>query len=290
MTDWAAASTLDRADLERRSSQWLAEQWQAETARLLAVGEDGRFATDEIGGRLLLGRAREWGAYDDQRHLLVGMRDFAPVFAVQATPDGPAYSLREVGHQLGDTELEIAATAAALTNWHRAEPFCPRCGEATRMIRGGYGRQCEPCGRELFPRTDPAVIVAVVDVDDRLLLARQRVWPPRRVSVLAGFVEAGESAERAIHREIAEESGVSVASVRFYGSQPWPYPRSLMLGYAARAATTAIAVDGDEIEEADWYDREAVTRGLADATLLLPNPSSIASRMIATWRAGRLDV
>ena len=122
------------------------------------------------------------------------------------------HDLREVGYQLTDNERDIAATAAAITHWHRIEPLCPKCGGRTVVINGGFARHCEVCAEDHFPRTDPAVIVAVVDAKDRLLLGCQKGWG-NRVSVLAGFVEAGESLEQAIHREIGEEVDISLSEL-----------------------------------------------------------------------------
>ena len=164
------------------------------------------------------------------------------------------------------------------------EPQCPRCGGPTRVVDGGYARHCERCDEQHFPRTDPAVIVAVVDADDRLLLGRQASWG-HRVSVLAGFVEAGESLEQTIHREIAEEVDVTLDRIRYFGSQPWSFPRSLMTGFFARASSTAVCVDADEIAWAGWFTRDELTAQLEAGTIGLPGPSSIAHRLIATWRA-----
>jgi len=163
------------------------------------------------------------------------------------------------------------------------ESRCPRCGSLTTVINGGFARHCTACGEDHFPRTDPAVIVAVVDADDRILLGGQEHWG-RRVSVLAGFVESGESAEQAIHREVAEEVDVTLGDLHYFGTQPWPFPRSLMLGYFARATSTAINLDRDEISHAAWYTREELAARLVGGELGLPGPASIASRMIHAWR------
>ena len=192
-------------------------------------------------------------------------------------------------YQLTDNERDIAATAAAVCNWHRAERFCARCGGGTRVINGGYARHCDACDEDHFPRTDPAVIVGVLDDDDRLLLGGQPSWG-NRVSVLAGFVELGESLEQAIHREIGEEADIEIGTTRYFGSQPWPFPRSLMVGYFARAATTAICVDADELDHAAWMSREEVRSRVRSGELALPGASSIASRMIDAWLDGQPDL
>lgn len=281
------ASDLDRVDQHRKSGEWVAGLWRADDAKLLKLDATSRFTTNAGGSKLRM--TKPFVDYDSQRHILLGLLNGSPVFAVEALTEGEVHDLREIGHQLSDNERDIAAAATAIRNWHRDEEFCPRCGSRTIVVNGGFARHCPVCNRELFPRTDPAVIVAILDRDDRLLLGRQAVWPGNRVSVLAGFVEAGESLEQAIHREIAEEADVTLASVRYFGSQPWPFPRSLMLGFSARAATTDIRVDGDEIVFADWFTRAQVTSQVAAGELGLPGRSSIASRMVAAWLDGSLS-
>lgn len=284
MTTWVGASDLDRVDHHRRSSDWVAGLWRAPDAKLLKLGDDSRFTTNPGGTRLRM--TKPFVEFDSQRHRLLGLLNGAPIFAVAALTEGEVHDLREVGGQLGDAELDIAAAATAVLNWHRLESLCARCGGGTTVINGGFARHCTACGEDHFPRTDPAVIVAVVDADGRLLLGGQEHWG-QRVSVLAGFVEAGESAEQAIHREVAEEVDVMLADLHYFGSQPWPFPRSLMLGYFARATTTSINVDTDDISHADWYTRDELTARLAAGDLGLPGASSIASRMIDAWREGQ---
>ncbi|HET7476526.1 MAG TPA: NAD(+) diphosphatase [Dermatophilaceae bacterium] len=288
MINWAMASDLDRVDQHRKSSEWVAGLWRAEDAKLLKLDANSRFTTNTGGSKLRM--TKPFVEYDNQRHLLLGLLNGSPIFAVEALTDGEVHDLREIGHQLTDNERDIAAAATALRNWHRESQCCSRCGTRTVVINGGFARHCPNCDRELFPRTDPAVIVAVVDTRDKLLLGRQGHWPGNRVSVLAGFVEAGESLEQSIHREIAEEVDVTLSSVRYFGSQPWPFPRSLMVGFAARAASTDICVDGDEIEFADWFTRDQVRAQVASGELGLPGLSSIASRLIAAWLDGRLEI
>ncbi|WP_239579085.1 NAD(+) diphosphatase [Microlunatus panaciterrae] len=286
--NWVLPSELDRVDQHRSSTEWVGNLWRSEDARLLKIDKDARFTTNETGDQLRM--TRPFVEFDSQRHILLGLLDGSPVFVVEALTEGPVHSLREVGHQLTDVERDIASAAAAITNWHRSEPRCGRCGNPSTVINGGFSRYCSADEVQFFPRTDPAVIVAVVDDWDRLLLAGQTNWPNRRVSVLAGFVEAGESMEQAIHREIAEEVDVALSEVRYFGSQPWPFPRSLMVGFAARAKTTEIAVDGHEIEFADWFTRDRVRAELASGELSLPGKASIASRLIDAWLEGQLDL
>lgn len=281
MINWAAASDLDRVDQHRVSTDWVAGLWRAEDAQLLKLDAQSRFTTHVGGSKLRM--TRPFVTFDSQRHRLLGLLNGSPIFSVEALTEGEVHDFREVAGLLTDDERDIAATASALNQWHRAEPRCPGCGGETTVIRGGFGRHCPSCGHDHFPRTDPAVIVAVLDDSDRLLLGRQSTWPDKRVSILAGFVETGESLEQAIHREIGEEVDIALSTVRYFGSQPWPFPRSLMLGFSARASSTQISVDGDEIESAAWYTRDEVHSLVASGELGLPGASSIAHRMINAW-------
>jgi NAD+ diphosphatase len=280
--NWAVPSDLDRVDHHRGSAEWVAGLWHAEDAKLLTLDPESRFSTNAGGSKLRM--TRPFMEFDSQRHRLLGLLNGSPIFAVEELADGEMHDFREVGFQLTDNERDIAATAAALTHWHRMEPQCPRCGAATVVINGGFARHCTRCGQDNFPRTDPAVIVAVVDADDRLLLGGQAAWG-NRVSVLAGFVESGESLEHAIHREIGEEVDISLSELRYFGSQPWPFPRSLMVAFFGRATDTDIRVDTDEIAHAEWYTRDQLSAKLDSGALELPGNSSIASRMIHAWRA-----
>ena len=148
----------------------------------------------------------------------------------------------------------------------------------------GHARRCTVEGTDEFPRSDPAMIVLVTDPADRALLARNAAWPAHRVSILAGFVEAGESAEQAVAREVQEEVGIAVGEVHYLGSQPWPMPQSLMLGFRAEATgSMELKVDDDEIAEAGWYSRDELTAAVADGTIRLPPPVSIAHQIIQSW-------
>ncbi|MCC2335796.1 NAD(+) diphosphatase [Cellulomonas sp. zg-Y908] len=203
-------------------------------------------------------------------------------------PDGPVtrggwHSLRAVGAGLDAHDAGLATAAVALDAWHDRHPRCPRCGAPTRVAQAGWSRVCEADGSEHYPRTDPAVIMAVVDDDDRLLLGHAAAWPAGRWSTLAGFVEAGESAEQAVRREVAEETGVEVGDVEYAGSQPWPFPGSLMLGFRARATSTRVQVDGVEMAEARWFTREGLVAAVASGEVLLPGGASIARALVEQW-------
>lgn len=147
---------------------------------------------------------------------------------------------------------------------------------------------CDDCGRDQFPRTDPAVIMLITDEDDRALLGRQPVWPSTMWSTLAGFVEPGETLEDAVRREVLEESGVQVGEVTYVGSQPWPLPASLMLGFNGRAVSTEIVVDQDELEGARWFSREDARRGADEGTFTIPPGISISRKLITAWYGGEL--
>lgn len=197
-------------------------------------------------------------------------------------------SLRDIGAQLSDDQAAVATAAVALHQWHRTHTHCPRCGAPTSNALAGWERHCTVDGSAHYPRTDPAVIVVITDADDRLLLARQQVWPERRYSLVAGYVEPGETAEHAVSREVLEEVGLTVGYPTYLGSQPWPFPASLMLCYRAPALDTEIRVDGIEIAQAQWLTREGLRSSIADGSIVLPSQVSIARRAIEQWHGAPL--
>ncbi len=198
--------------------------------------------------------------------------------------------LRQAGALLSARDAGLMTHAVALANWHADAGFCPRCGAATEPASAGSSRRCLREGSELFPRSDPAVIMLVTDPDDRCLLARNAQWPKGRVSILAGFVEPGESAEQAVMREVLEETGLAVSQVRYLGSQPWPMPRSLMLGFRAHAeGGQQIKVDAEEIAEAGWYSRAELRAAVERGDIKLPPAVSIAHQIIASWYGAELS-
>ncbi|MFC0644672.1 NAD(+) diphosphatase [Cellulomonas phragmiteti] len=236
------------------------------------------------------------GAEDDgARVLALRLPDEHPLTAggepadvVVHLPDGPVGrdgwgALRTVGAVLDAHDAGLATAAVALDAWHDRHPRCPRCGAPTRVAQAGWSRVCDADGSEHYPRTDPAVIMAVVDEDDRLLLGHAAAWSPGRWSTLAGFVEAGESAEQAVRREVLEETGVVVGDVEYVGSQPWPFPASLMLGFRARATSTRVQVDGVEMADARWFTRDDLTAAVAAGEVLLPGGASIARALVEQW-------
>jgi NAD+ diphosphatase len=198
-------------------------------------------------------------------------------------------ALRQAGALLSDRDAGLLTHAVALANWHDSHTHCPRCGTPTLPAPAGHLTTCPKDGTEHFPRLDPAVIMLVLDPEDRLLLARNALWPQGRMSVLAGFVEPGESAEHAVVREVYEESAIEVGQVRYLGSQPWPMPRSLMLGFQAVArGGQQISVDADEIGEARWFSRDELRAAIDSGELGIAPSSSIARRLIEFWYGGEL--
>jgi NAD+ diphosphatase len=180
----------------------------------------------------------------------------------------------------------LLAYARAMLFWQRRHRFCGECGAATRSDESGHSRACSngECGAKHFPRTDPAIIVLTSDVDnERCLLGRQSTWVPGMYSCLAGFVEPGESLEHAVLREVQEESGIEISSVRYRSSQPWPFPSSLMLGFRAVASSEAINRGDDELEDAQWFTREQLASRIIDGSMRAPNTVSIAFRLIEEW-------
>lgn len=214
--------------------------------------------------------------------------------AVQVDPDhaldSPRSILRSVGLELPSHEARLVATAQALTNWHLAHTHCPRCGAPTMPVQGGWVRRCSRDGSDHFPRTDVAVIMAVIDNQDRLLLAGAVGFTDKGMSVLAGFVEPGEDFGDAVRREVAEEVGVTIGDVVQLAAQPWPFPSSLMIGFRASALDDDLTLQDDEIRTARWFTRAELDQALADESVLIPGRFSIARRLIEDWYGGPIDV
>ncbi len=279
-------ATVDRDAATRTDEPALAAAWAR--AQVLVV-DDGRALVD--GTQLVLVGPDE--APGGERFYL-GSEDGQPFFAVLgelprrlgARPQG----LRDVGAALSARDAGLLVHAVGLANWHATHTHCPRCGAPTAVEQGGSVRRCPVDGSSHFPRTDPAVIVLVTDGADRAVLGRQASWPERRFSTLAGFVEPGESAEQAVVREVGEEAGLDVREVVYRGSQPWPFPASLMLGFRAVCDPDSVPERRDgELAEARWFTREEL-RAAGDwaggpGPVLLPPPVSIAHRLITEWAA-----
>jgi NAD+ diphosphatase len=193
-------------------------------------------------------------------------------------------TLRELGSQLNDLQMELALHAVALSNWHRAHPMCPRCGAPTRVDLGGAARVCEHDGSQHHPRTDSAVIVLIKDRADRILLGHQPVWPEGRYSTFAGFLEPGETFEQCVKREVFEESHLEVTEIHYLGSQPWPFPASIMIAFEAVTDNPDGARgDGEEITDVRWFTRKELMDAARDGSLLLPPTMSVARKMIERW-------
>ncbi len=278
---------MNRGAHLRSDDEWLAAAWAHPSSKVLVI-DNGR--------ALVVGDGLVWtstsNAAEGER-IFLGTPDDgasgAAYFAVIAPlPDPPPEgtrvgSLRDVGAVLPADDAGLLAQAAALEQWHARHPRCPRCGAATEARFGGHLRVCVADGSEHYPRTDPAVIMLVTDDAGRALLGRQPSWPPGRMSTLAGYVEAGETLEEAVVREVAEEVGVPVDDVRYVESQPWPFPSSLMLAFTAHATSSDLAVDGVEISEARWFTREELAGSIRDGSLGLPMRASVAFRLISGW-------
>lgn len=199
-------------------------------------------------------------------------------------------NLRQIGSRLTDRDAGLFTEALGILNWHASHLFSPRTGEPTVSEKGGWVRRDPVSNTEIFPRTDPAIIVGVTDADDRILLGSNALWESNRFSLLAGFVEPGESLESAVQREVLEESGMHVVDPRYLGSQPWPFPASLMLGFTAKVADGFEGVatpDGTEILDLRWFSRDELTAALTDITL--PGPTSIARAIVEEWYGGPID-
>jgi NAD+ diphosphatase len=295
-----ARGTVDRVTARRTDRDWLDAAWKSQHTRVVVV-EDGQALVREdgehvelvfvapeeapAGTRFLLGQDADDVVYFGVSGPLPGWPEDAEARCERHAAHGihPA-SLREAGALLGDRDAGLFTHAVALANWHVTHTHCPLCGSATVPDPGGHSTFCPVDGSEHFPRTDPAVIMLVTDPDDRCLLARNAAWPGRRVSILAGFVEPGESAEQAVVREVGEETAIKVTNVRYVGSQPWPMPRSLMLGFRADApAGQAIVVDREEIAEACWFSRDELVAAIKAREIALPPPVSIARQIIEQW-------
>ncbi len=196
--------------------------------------------------------------------------------------------LRQSAPLLDISDAALLVEATAVANWHATHTHCPRCGTPTDIEESGWVRRCPQDKSQHFPRTDPAIIVTVVDENDRLLLGSGSNWPEGRYSTLAGFVEPGESLEAAVIREIEEESGVVVHSPTYLGSQPWPFPNSLMLGFTATASSTFTRADGIEIRDVQWFTRDELATAVRTGTITVPEGVSISRSLIEYWFGGPL--
>ncbi len=293
---------IDRDHLTRDRPDLFDELWAADDTRVLPVfkgsallAQDGGLALlppnalpDAIELKVYLGRSISTTSPE-----AVG----TPIVAVELADAGHFAEsdwadLRRLGHSLSDRDAGILTEALAMLNWHAANRFSPRTGAATVSERGGWVRRDPVADTEHFPRTDPAIIVGITDADDRILLGSNALWESNRYSLLAGFVEPGESLESAVIREVHEESGLVVTDPVYLGSQPWPFPASLMVGFRARVAEgspTTATPDGEEILELRWFSRDELRAAAASGEIILPGPTSIARAIVEEWYGGRLS-
>ena len=321
-----AGNPLDRAANERKDPAWLQAQHDDPARRILPiwrlrfpVGEGG---AGGAGADLIWLPSQAIAALPNGATpppVLLGLRDGVPHFALDISgldisalddpaaapelPPGTAYrDLRSIASSLPPADSGLAAQARSLVDWHARHGFCPACSAATAPEQGGALRVCAECDAQHFPRTDPVVITLIHDGGDRCLLAARAPaeaatpdQPPPMFTCIAGFIDQGETVEAAVRREAWEEVGVRVTDVRYDHSQPWPFPSSLMLGCRARAETTEITVDGDEIGQAHWFTREQARRACepgydpaaATPALLIPPPLAIAHHLIKRWALSR---
>ncbi len=254
-------------------------------ARLLVLND---YVPDTVDGRLAWQPLVPLPA---EETLLLGLLDGAPRFARIDPAAGAAVrtsALMELLDGLAPGEAGTYAAARAVLDWHARHRFCANCGTRSHVHHAGWGRLCPACGTEHYPRTDPVVIM-LAEHDGRVLIGRQPSFPPGRYSALAGFVEAGESIEEAVARELREEAGVVATGVRYVASQPWPFPSQLMIACIATVATDAITLDRTELEDAKWVDRADVAAALAgaeDAAFLPPPRYAIANTLFQAWLEG----
>ncbi|HEY2773839.1 MAG TPA: NAD(+) diphosphatase [Candidatus Binatia bacterium] len=293
-----AGNPLDRAQSQRLDDAWLAAGLEDPGSRFLPLWKLEVLVKKDGSGLAWAKRGLLSRAGEQVRPILLGIRDGVAHYAVDVSALAePARELgllevahfidvRAVAGQLASADSAIVAQARSLVDWHATHPFCARCGAATTVAQGGAMRVCDRCRAEHFPRVNPVVIMLVVR-GDHCLLGRQAAWPRGMYSTLAGFVETGETIEEAVRREVREESGIEVGSVRYHSSQPWPFPSSLMIGCVAEATSEDVRIDSHEIEDARWFSRatiERVCRGESDESgLMLPPVLAIGRRLCDDW-------
>lgn len=285
-----AGGTLDRAPKRRADEGWLATRFSDPRSRIVPIRKTRNLVTRNENPRAvwLPGGHPDLQAEAATGPVFLGIVGDTVYFAVEVTADLPAHGefadLRRVAALLDPAEGSVLAYARGMIYWHVRHRFCGLCGSPTRSRQGGHVRRCRnaDCGASHFPRTDPAIIVLVTD-NNRCLLTRQQPWPRAYYSALAGFVEPGESVGEAVEREVAEETGIEIDSVRYHSSQPWPFPSSLMLGFTATYRAGALEVDHEELEDARWCEREELRKLIAAGEMRLPPRPSIARRLIDEW-------
>jgi NAD+ diphosphatase len=289
-----ASEAVDRSGELRTKPDELAKLWKS--ARILHFAS-GKFRVKpnyelDFQSAEQIAQLRKDEKFAHGEELFLGIDNGIPYFAwCSAAMDFESFetlenyqTLRTLGDFLTQLEMGLAIHSQAIANWHHTHQFCARCGAPTLSANGGSLRKCSTDGSEHYPRTDGAVIVLVKDDKDRVLLGRQKVWPEKRFSCFAGFVEPGESFEQTVLREVFEESGIKADEITYLGSQPWPFPASIMISFSAIATNPAAAkADGEEIEEIIWLTREEMCAAIANQSLTLPPGMSVARKMIEFW-------
>ncbi len=283
-----AGAFVDRSGERRKDPDWLARAARSAECRFVPVWGDKCLVGGDPLQAVLLTRRQAENYIDDDHLIFLGLFHDQPAFAFSIDPAsrppfaelGEFQDLRFLGTVLSPDEANLSAHARALVLWHGSQMFCGVCGSSARPGSGGNTRVCmnPECGREVFPRVDPAIIV-LVSHGDRCLLGRQPIWPEGRYSTIAGFTEPGESLEDAVRREVWEETNVRVDEIRYHSSQPWPFPAALMLGFVAEAVTTDIQLNDGELEDAQWFTRKELRSGFPK----LPFRISIARRLVDYW-------
>ena len=289
-----AGSPLDRAGLRRRDAAWIAAQLEREESRFLPFWRLNVLVRAEKPELAWATSAIRAAQEPRTGPVLLGVRDGVAHFAVDLSPlEAPVgelglagvaqfLELRAAAATLPAGDAAIAAQGRQMLDWHARHRFCAVCGRSTQAKEAGYMRECDECDAQHFPRTDPVVIM-LVESGEKCLLGRQAAWPTQMYSALAGFVEAGESIEEAVRREVHEEAGIAVGEVRYFASQPWPFPSSLMIGCHAEAVSDDVVIDKSEIEDARWFDRAELKSMLMrqhPQELSTPPPIAIAHHII----------
>jgi NAD+ diphosphatase len=287
---------IDRAAHFRRDEGWIRERLADRSSRILPVWRSRSLVVEGDMPSTVLLESHAGLLTEMQAVVFLGLMQDVAYFAVDVSDHeeppfrehGEFHDLRQVGPRMAPGEGGLLAYARAMMTWHRRHQFCSACGADTQSTQGGHVRQCTnpDCKTQCFPRTDPAVIMLVHDGGDRVVLGRKATMMPGLHTILAGFVEPGESIEDAVAREVFEEVGLRTADIHYHSSQPWPFPSNVMLGFTARATTFDITVDYHELEDgARWFTRAELRNSPEDDTLRLPRKDSIARRLLNEWIA-----
>ena len=283
-----AAAEVDRSAHLRSDEAYIKSAWP--NASVLQFSSE-KFASQS--NQLAFVKGASLGEYDSQSDYFLGVKDGENFFLRHLndeTSKSEFKSLRAIGSFLSPRDIGLAVHAQGLANWHSKHPRCSLCGGPTVVVLAGAVRRCPTDESEHYPRTDSAIIVLIKNDKDQILLGRQKVWPKYRFSTFAGFVEPGESFEHCVIREVREEAGVELIKINYLGSQPWPFPASLMIAFEAITNTPELArPDGDEIEEIRWFSREDMKSAILDKSLILPFEISVARQMINAWYGDGAD-